>query len=224
MQGAGTDADVFIELYETAANCLNKKLDTPANDFNEGIPDVLQQRVVGEWDQMAHFVRDSVHDQGLHQGRFFLAGTDAKVQIALQNQKSSFLITLNGDFGPGSVATFFKSVVTMCPLKKVIIGHNNAGTGPEWNLDKIYVYNQATDMSYECCQLAGVVNVTWFSSSEMPRCHFGDIHKSYITGECISGRSVRGSCTQRYELEERESENLRRVRIRELEESENQRT
>ncbi|KAI0212359.1 hypothetical protein LSAT2_002723, partial [Lamellibrachia satsuma] len=79
------------------------------------------------------------------------AGTNAVVQMSLiSNTIGTTLITLNGGFGKGTIRTFYRTVVNICPLKTIYIRHNNAGSSPNWYLRYIRVYNRAAGVNYYC--------------------------------------------------------------------------
>lgn len=68
------------------------------------------------------------------------AGTNAQVYIVMHGEgvSSNKMFLNNGNFKRASVDKFtIFAPITLCPLKTLVVGHDNTGHDPEWFLDKV---------------------------------------------------------------------------------------
>ena len=214
LRGAGTDANVVLEIFGSDGSSGSLKLETSRNNFERGrtdefsleccVGDIERIRIghdnsgagpgwhldqvmilsagqkplvfncddwldstVGDGQTSRTLFPQGVKDVKSRMCRYKVdvftsdirgAGTDANVSIELFGEASSSgrrpLETSRNNFERGREDTFFIDTVELGELRRVDIGHDNAGIGGGWHLAQVCVTNENSGdyTSFPCDQ------------------------------------------------------------------------
>ncbi|XP_015757568.1 PREDICTED: uncharacterized protein LOC107336976 [Acropora digitifera] len=160
--GAGTDANVLINLFGEDGDSEEKKLDNNKNNFESG----HLNADFGTDGQSAEVrtTEDFKYSVDIYTGDKWLAGTDANVLITIFGEKGDSgekkLDNSRNNFERGQKDSFRISSGDLGRLTKIWIGHDNTGVAAAWFLDKVTVEDlQSGEIGTFSCQ-------RWLSTSD----------------------------------------------------------